>query len=81
VSLNIKMSDLASNIMLVKSVRIISAITPAWPYNLPSLAVPEDRGIKELLRQGNVFRQEEIIEEIEVILLSAVSLDEQSFQG
>jgi hypothetical protein len=36
---------------------------------------------EELLRQGNIFRHEEIIEEVEVILLSAVSLDEQSFQG
>jgi F-type H+-transporting ATPase subunit gamma len=35
----------------------------------------------ELHRQSNVLRQEEIIEEIEVILLSATSLGEQSFQG
>ncbi len=35
----------------------------------------------ELRRQGNILRQEEIIEEIEVILLSAVSFDEQSFNG
>ena len=39
-----------------------------------------DEQSEELLRQGNILRQEEIIEEIEVILLSAVSLDEQSFQ-
>ena len=30
---------------------------------------------EELHRQGNILRQEEIIEEIEVILLSAVNLD------
>lgn len=35
-----------------------------------------DEQSEELHRQGNVLRQEEIIEEIEVILLSAVSLDE-----
>ena len=40
-----------------------------------------DEQSEELFRQGNVLRQEEIIEEIEVILLSEVSLDEQSFQG
>jgi len=32
---------------------------------------------EELKRQGNVLRQEEIIEEIEVILLSATSLEQQ----
>jgi len=40
-----------------------------------------DEQSEELRRQGNVLRQEEIIEEIEVILLSATSLDEPSFQG
>ncbi len=40
-----------------------------------------DEQSEELHRQSNILRQEEIIEEIEVILLSAVSLDEQSFQG
>jgi len=35
-----------------------------------------DEQSEELHRQSNVLRQEEIIEEIEVILLSAVSLDE-----
>ena len=40
-----------------------------------------DEQSEELHRQCNVLRQEEIIEEIEVILLSAISLDEQSFQG
>ena len=35
-----------------------------------------DEQSEELHRQGNILRQEEIIEEIEVILLSAVSLDE-----
>jgi len=35
-----------------------------------------DEQSEELFRQGNVLRQEEIIEEIEVILLSSVSLDE-----
>jgi F-type H+-transporting ATPase subunit gamma len=38
-----------------------------------------DEQSEELFRQGNILRQEEIIEEIEVILLSAVSLDGQSF--
>ncbi len=36
-----------------------------------------DEQSEELFRQGNVLRQEEIIEEIEVILLSAVSLDKR----
>jgi hypothetical protein len=45
-----------------------------WQY--PKIVASE-----ELLRQGNIFRHEEIIEEVEVILLSAVSLDEESFQG
>ena len=36
-----------------------------------------DEQSEELHRQSNVLRQEEIIEEIEVILLSAASLDEQ----
>jgi len=40
-----------------------------------------DEQSEELHRQCNILRQEEIIEEIEVILLSEVSLDEQSFQG
>jgi F-type H+-transporting ATPase subunit gamma len=40
-----------------------------------------DEQSEELHRQSNILRQEEIIEEIEVILLSAVSLGEQSFQG
>jgi F-type H+-transporting ATPase subunit gamma len=40
-----------------------------------------DEQSEELHRQSNTLRQEEIIEEIEVILLSAVSLGEQSFQG
>jgi F-type H+-transporting ATPase subunit gamma len=40
-----------------------------------------DEQSEELRRQGNILRQEEIIEEIEVILLSAVSIDEHSFQG
>ena len=40
-----------------------------------------DEQSEELHRQSNVLRQEEIIEEIEVILLSAASLGEQSFQG
>lgn len=35
-----------------------------------------DEQSEELYRQSNILRQEEIIEEIEVILLSAVSLDE-----
>lgn len=35
-----------------------------------------DEQSEELHRQGNILRQEEIIEEIEVILLSAVSLNE-----
>ncbi|MFV9614588.1 MAG: F0F1 ATP synthase subunit gamma [Gammaproteobacteria bacterium] len=35
-----------------------------------------DEQSEELHRQSNILRQEEIIEEIEVILLSAVSLDE-----
>ena len=40
-----------------------------------------DEQSEELHRQGNTLRQEEIIEEIEVILLSSSSLDEQSSQG
>jgi len=36
---------------------------------------------EELHRQSNILRQEEIIEEIEVILLSAASFDDKSFQG
>jgi F-type H+-transporting ATPase subunit gamma len=40
-----------------------------------------DEQSEELHRQSNILRQEEIIEEIEVILLSAVSLGEQSLQG
>ena len=40
-----------------------------------------DEQSEELHRQGSVLRQEEIIEEIEVILLSAASLEQQSFQG
>ena len=40
-----------------------------------------DEQSEELHRQSNILRQEEIIEEIEVILLSAVSLDEQLFKG
>ncbi|RKZ67404.1 MAG: F0F1 ATP synthase subunit gamma [Gammaproteobacteria bacterium] len=40
-----------------------------------------DEQSEELHRQSNILRQEEIIEEIEVILLSAVSLDEQLFQA
>jgi F-type H+-transporting ATPase subunit gamma len=40
-----------------------------------------DEQSEELHRQSNILRQEEIIEEIEVILLSATSLGEQSFQG
>jgi F-type H+-transporting ATPase subunit gamma len=40
-----------------------------------------DEQSEELHRQGNILRQEEIIEEIEVILLSAASLDQQPFQG
>jgi F-type H+-transporting ATPase subunit gamma len=39
-----------------------------------------DEQSEELHRQGSVLRQEEIIEEIEVILLSAASLEPQSFQ-
>jgi len=39
-----------------------------------------DEQSEELNRQSNILRQEEIIEEIEVILLSATSLGEQSFQ-
>ncbi len=35
-----------------------------------------DEQSEELHRQGNILRQEEIIEEIEVILLSTISLDE-----
>ena len=35
-----------------------------------------DEQSEALHRQENILRQEEIIEEIEVILLSAVSLDE-----
>ncbi|MDH3342823.1 MAG: F0F1 ATP synthase subunit gamma [Gammaproteobacteria bacterium] len=38
-----------------------------------------DEQSEELHRQENVLRQEEIIEEIEVILLSAISFDEQNF--
>jgi F-type H+-transporting ATPase subunit gamma len=34
-----------------------------------------------LLHQSNALRQEEIIEEIEVILLSASSLDESRYKG
>jgi F-type H+-transporting ATPase subunit gamma len=40
-----------------------------------------DEQSDELHRQSNILRQEEIIEEIEVILLSAASLGEQSFEG
>ena len=40
-----------------------------------------DEQSEELHRQSSVLRQEEIIEEIEVILLSAASLDQQPFQG
>jgi F-type H+-transporting ATPase subunit gamma len=40
-----------------------------------------DEQSEELHRQGSILRQEEIIEEIEVILLSAASLEQQSFQG
>ncbi len=40
-----------------------------------------DEQSEELHRQSNILRQEEIIEEIEVILLSAASLGDQSFQG
>lgn len=40
-----------------------------------------DEQSEKLHRQGSVLRQEEIIEEIEVILLSAASLDQQPFQG
>jgi F-type H+-transporting ATPase subunit gamma len=40
-----------------------------------------DEQSDELHRQSNILRQEEIIEEIEVILLSATSLGEQSFEG
>lgn len=36
---------------------------------------------EDLHRQSNILRQEEIIEEIEVILLNATSFDEQSFNG
>jgi len=36
-----------------------------------------DKQSEELHRQSNVLRQEEIIKEIEVILLSAVSLDDK----
>jgi hypothetical protein len=35
-----------------------------------------DEQSEELKRQSNVLRQEEIIEEIEVILLSEASLDQ-----
>lgn len=40
-----------------------------------------DEQSEELHRKSNILRQEEIIEEIEVILLSAVSFDEQLFKG
>lgn len=40
-----------------------------------------DEQSEELYRQSNILRQEEIIEEIEVILLSAASFDEQLFKG
>ena len=36
---------------------------------------------EELHRRSNVLRQEEIIEEIEVIVLSAANFDDKSFQG
>jgi len=36
-----------------------------------------DEQSEELHRQSNILRQEEIIEKIEVTLLSAASLDEQ----
>jgi F-type H+-transporting ATPase subunit gamma len=40
-----------------------------------------DERAAELTRQVNARRQEEIIEEIEVILLNATSFDEQAYNG